>query len=90
MGYEALDRVNGLARTEDLAVPARALPTTLRMLAEFAQHFGLHLAGDFTELFTCWNTGQPNGKTKDPAYVSNGLARMAIYNDLLPGKAISA
>jgi len=32
-------------------------------------------------LFRCWNTGRPDGKTADPAYVENGLRRMEIYRE---------
>jgi len=40
------------------------------------------LVDQFEELFRCWNTGRPYGKTYDPAYVETGLRRMTIYREL--------
>ena len=42
---------------------------------------------EFAELFRCWNTGRPNGKTFDPNYVQNGLRRIEIYRRLQAGDA---
>ena len=84
MGYNAL--AFHLAAAETLQDPPTNLNVALRMLADFAQRFGLDLAADFEALFDCWNTGRPNGKTFDPNYVANGIARMQIYA-ALPGAA---
>ena len=85
MGYHVLERWTGIATTLDLTLPARSLPLTLRLLAQFALRFQLNLAKDFSEMFSCWNTGEPNGKTADPEYIPRGLARMALYAQLPPG-----
>jgi len=37
-------------------------------------------------LFRCWNTGRPDGRTADPAYVENGRRRMEIYRELMAGR----
>jgi hypothetical protein len=84
MGYHVLENWPEINHTEDLLTPANELPLSLRLLAQFADRFGLDLRKDFGELFTCWNTGEPNGKTADPQYVPRGLARMAIYSQLPP------
>lgn len=82
MGYHVLENWSGIVRTEDLILPSRALPFTLRMLARFSLKFGLNLATDAAELFDCWNTGEPNGKTADPEYKPRGLSRMGLYAQL--------
>jgi hypothetical protein len=87
MGYHVLERWTGIVTTLDLALPARSLPLTLRLLAQFALRFQLSLAKDFSEMFSCWNTGEPNGKTADPEYIPRGLARMAIYGQLPPASS---
>jgi hypothetical protein len=84
MGYHVLENWSGVNRAEDLLAPANELPFSLRLFSQFADHFALDLGKDFAELFTCWNTGQPNGKTADPQYIPRGLARMAIYGQLPP------
>jgi hypothetical protein len=84
MGYHVLERLSSLQHAEDLIVPSNCLPQTVRMLAQFAVDFSLSLAADFQQLFACWNTGKPNGKTADPDYVSRGLARMRLYSQLPP------
>jgi hypothetical protein len=84
MGWHVLERWAGIASTLDLALPARSLPLSLRLLAQFALRFQLSLARDFSEMFSCWNTGQPNGKTADPEYIPRGIARMALYGQLPP------
>jgi hypothetical protein len=84
MGYHVLERLGGVTTTLDLTLPARSLPLTLRLLAQFALRFQLSLAKDFSEMLSCWNTGEPIGKTADPEYIPRGLARMAIYAQLPP------
>jgi hypothetical protein len=59
------------------------LQFALVLLAYFANKYQLDLQKEFAELFTCWNTGEPDGKTFDPNYVPNGLARMQTYAQLL-------
>lgn len=53
-----------------------------RLLAEFAQQYGLDLTKDFEDMFTCWNAGSPAGKTTDPEYSANGVMRMGVYASL--------
>lgn len=79
MGYHVLEVTSGLQTTSDLLIPPKSLSYTLRLLAQFALRFDLDLSKDISELFDCWNTGEPHGQTADPQYTSRGLSRMAIY-----------
>lgn len=79
MGWHVLGTSHGL---DDLKLPEVHLELALQMLAAFATEFSLDVTKDFEELFRCWNTGRPDGQTFDPAYVNNGLARMAIWTSL--------
>ena len=67
----------------DLQGPAISLNHSLRMLSGFAEQYELDVTREFEEMFRCWNTGRPNGKTYDPQYVENGLRRMKVYESLL-------
>ena len=89
MGYEAIPFAT---RAEVLYAPDKSFSLTMRMLAQFALHWNLDLSIDFSEMFSCWNTGRPHAATADPQYVPNGLLRMEIYQGLLDGppKAMSA
>jgi hypothetical protein len=79
MGYSAVyHSVDPLK----LADPETCLKLTLRILAEWAQAYWLDVTKDFEQLFRCWNTGRPDGRTYDPEYVPNGLRRMEIYRKL--------
>lgn len=80
MGYHMVER-HGEVR--DLLQPAFHFRVALELLSEFAAAHQLDLTGEFAEMFCCWNTGQPYGKTCDPMYVDHGLSRMAIYKTLL-------
>lgn len=70
-----------------LSTPLGALQATVKLLAAGASAFGLDLTmptDDVAEdFFRFWNAGSPNGKTYDPAYAQNGMARMKIYAALL-------
>jgi hypothetical protein len=66
----------------DIQTPATHYKGTLRLLDEFARDFWLDPAKDFLEFFRCWNTGNPHGKTFDPNYADNGMARMDAYEEL--------
>jgi len=90
MGYHVLEETAGVTLTEDLAIFSKALPATLRLLSQFAQRFGLDLTKDFRELLTCWNTGEPNGKTADPDYVDKGIRRMGIYAQFEPAAGVAS
>jgi hypothetical protein len=37
---------------------------------------------DAEKFFRCWNGGHPTAETADPEYVSKGLRRMALYQQL--------
>jgi len=78
MGFHMIER-HGTPR--DLLEPRFHYRLANQLLAEFAQLYQLDLAREFAELFRCWNTGRPDGKTADPAYVENGLRRMEIYRE---------
>jgi len=87
MGYHMVSR-RGTAR--DLLEPERHYRIALELLAEFVDDFQLDPRYEFAELFRCWNTGQPYGKTFDPHYVEKGLRRMEIYRRLLQSRAEAA
>ncbi len=81
MGYHVLERTMDRS-VDSLRNPTQGLLVSNKLLTIFAVHFQLDVAKDFEQLFRCWNTGQPDGKTFDPAYVNNGLTRMAIWTSL--------
>jgi hypothetical protein len=79
MGYNVMHSITA----EALADPDTSLQFTLKLLADFAQRFQLDVTKEFSELFACWNCGQPNpAKTSDPNYCANGVARLEIYEAL--------
>lgn len=81
MGYEAIAFNIEIAVLQD---PAQELQYTRRLVTMMATGAGLNLHKDFSEMFDLWNTGRPHAPTADPQYIPNGLARMALYRDLLP------
>jgi hypothetical protein len=87
MGFHVIGR-RGTVR--DLREPRFHYRFANQLLAEFAESYQLDLARDFAELFRCWNTGRPDGKTADPAYVEHGLMRMEIYRGLMQGAGTAA
>jgi hypothetical protein len=62
--------------------PLTQLDLTIQVLVIFANKYDLNLTTENEALFTCWNTGEPDGHTYDPNYVPNGLRRMAIYQQI--------
>jgi len=52
------------------------------LILHFAQKYKLRADRDFRNLFRCWNTGRPRGRTYDPNYVTNGLRRLKLYQQL--------
>jgi hypothetical protein len=80
MGFHVMGRH---ATVRDLLEPRFHYRLANQLLAEFAASYQLDLAREFEELFCCWNTGRPDGRTTDPAYVENGLMRMEIYRALM-------
>jgi hypothetical protein len=81
MGWHLVGFQSGMG-VSWLATPGGNLQFATRLLAWFAEHYDLDLAAAAGDLFTCWNTGEPNGTIFDPKYVPNGLDRMAIYEAL--------
>jgi hypothetical protein len=80
MGFHVIGR-HGTVR--DLLEPRFHYHLANQLLAEFAESYQLDLTREFEEMFRCWNTGRPDGRTADPAYVENGLRRMEIYRALI-------
>jgi hypothetical protein len=79
MGYHVFD----LHTTIDaLQTAGGNLAAAVRLAAQFATQFSLDPDADAGDLFRCWNTGRPDGTTYDPAYVPNGMTRMALYEAL--------
>lgn len=62
--------------------PQAQLDFTVKLLVMFANKYDLNLASETEALFTCWNTGEPDGHTYDPNYVANGQRRIEIYQQL--------
>ena len=83
MGFHVMGR-HGTVR--DLLEPRFHYHLANQLLAEFAASYQLDLAREFEELFRCWNTGRPDGRTADPAYVENGRRRMELYRELMAGR----
>jgi hypothetical protein len=76
MGYHMIGRA-GTVR--DLLDPPRHFRIAIELLAEFIEEYQLDPAREFAEMFCCWNTGRPYGRTYDPHYVERGLARVELY-----------
>jgi hypothetical protein len=91
MGYHVLeDRGQGTegSTTTDphrLLDPRFNLQKALRMLAAFCTSFDLDPRAEFVQMFRCWNTGRPDGKTFDPQYVERGIRRMKLYQETEAG-----
>jgi len=62
--------------------PALQLEMTVQLLVIFANKYDLDLAKETEAIFTCWNTGEPDGHTYDPNYVANGQRRIQIYQQI--------
>jgi hypothetical protein len=78
MGLHVLGR-NRTVR--DLLDPRFHYQFANQLLAEFAKSYQLDLSRDFEKMFRCWNSGRPEGRTADPAYVEKGLRRMELYRE---------
>ena len=77
MGYQSLAGGYPLAELYKLDTHFRH---AVEILEAFRREFAMQVTADYIpQLFRCWNTGRPDGKTFDPAYVPNGLRRMQIY-----------
>ena len=86
MGYHMAGRAGTVRDLLDAPFHFRL---ALQLLSEFAADYRLDPGHEFSELFCCWNTGRPYGKTFDPHYVENGLRRMRICRQL-PAMAAAA
>ena len=85
MGYHVV----GLKATvRDLIDPRFHYHLAVELLTDFARQFKLDPQRDFEQLFRCWNSGSPHGKTYDPNYVANGLRRMQVYRNVLAAQAV--
>jgi hypothetical protein len=78
MGYHV---IGSSISVSDLVMDAINLRVAVSLLCGFCSHFNLAPEVEFEEMFRCWNTGQPHGKTFDPQYVENGLRRLVIYRE---------
>ena len=83
MGYHLVARKGSV---RDLLEPQFHYRVTLELLSQFADDYQLDLGREFEEMFRCWNTGRPYGKTLDPDYVENGMRRMSLYRELVRQK----
>jgi hypothetical protein len=83
MGYHVIGRHRTV---HDLLDPRFHYHLANQLLAGFAESCQLDLSHEFEGLFRCWNTGRPDGRTADPAYVEKGLMRMGIYRALAAGR----
>jgi hypothetical protein len=82
MGYNGPTGTRGNPLPELLIIPQRNLIAGRDLLLQFCREFYLNPREDFHDLFRCWNTGRPDGKTTDPQYVPNGRRRMEIYRQI--------
>jgi hypothetical protein len=80
MGFHLIGRRGTM---HDLIEPRFHYRLANHLLAEFAECYQLDLRCEFEELFRCWNTGRPDGKTANAGYVERGLRRMKIYEELI-------
>lgn len=81
-GLTQIMGINYSGAPRDLIDPETNLAHAVWMLSQFAERFQLDLKSEFSALFHCWNTGQPDKPTFDPDYAAKGLARMALYKNL--------
>lgn len=79
MGYHMVGQSGDVHKLLD---PQFHFRMAVWLLAEFAMEYHLDAARDFAEMFCCWNTGRPHGRTFDPDYVDNGMRRMQLYRGL--------
>jgi len=79
MGYHV---VGMNATVRNLIDPRYHYHLAVELLTDFARQYKLDPQHDFEQLFRCWNSGSPAGKTYDPNYVANGLRRMQVYREV--------
>ena len=76
MGYHMIGRPG---EVRQLLEPHFHFRMAIRLLSEFVVDYQLDPRREFAQMFCCWNTGRPYGRTFDPNYVEKGLRRMQIY-----------
>ncbi len=79
MGYHMIGRPGTVKDLLSLSFHYRL---AVDLLAQFAADYSLDPGVECEELFRCWNTGRPYGKTYDPGYVENGMRRMRLYREI--------
>jgi len=87
MGYHVL---GSNASVRNLIEPSFHYRLAVELLTDFSRQYKLDPQRDFEQLFRCWNSGSPNGKTYDPNYVANGLRRMQVYREVVAAQAKEA
>lgn len=70
--------------------PQTQMDLTIQLLVIFANRYDLDLSKETEAMFTCWNTGEPDGHTYDPNYAANGQRRIQIYQQILAPPAAGA
>ena len=86
MGWHVLEPIGAGKSVQSLKTQDGCIDFSIRLLTWFANQFQLDMTKDFTDLFDCWNSGDPVAgtvKTYDPNYTANGLRRMALYQGIL-------
>lgn len=82
MGWHMVELYQEDKMAKLISDPGAQLTFTLQLLVVFANKYDLDLAKETEALFTCWNTGEPDGHTYDPHYVANGQRRIEIYQQI--------
>jgi hypothetical protein len=82
MGWHAVELYQEAKLDAIKTDPEAQLSFTTQLLAVFANKYDLDMARETDALFTCWNTGEPDGRTYDPNYVANGERRIQIYQQI--------
>lgn len=82
MGWHAVELYRELDLEKMKTDPQVQLNFTINLLVVLANKYDLNLARETEAMFTCWNTGEPDGHTYDPNYVANGQRRIQIYQQI--------
>ena len=79
MGYHAVNLGHVIS---ELDTPETHYLIASKLMAMFVARYYLDPQADFGDMFTCWNTGRPDGKTYDPNYAANGILRKTLWEVL--------
>jgi hypothetical protein len=82
MGWHCVELYQEDRLPKIMTDPEQQLGLTVQLLVTSANKYDLDMAKETDALFTCWNTGEPDGHTYDPHYVENGERRIQIYQTL--------